>query len=532
MDDFKITITPPEEKETTNTPIKREEKDNTIFFESIEEEIKQLKKPREIYIREIGKINQYNAAFNKEMKELIENIHKIKKDIFEKKNQIQKIDGELNTLSEKQKNLIVTACKSDVIDSVAEKEISELVKEIEKKNKEKNELTANIKHLKEEELFNLQSKQLEILKEKKNTIELCLSNFELIKQNTEPLLSSLSDETKSIETLQKEVEQLKEKSNKNEEIKNKLKEEINHQLKQTYEYQENLLNECEKLRIALDEKMKQTIAVNQTITKATYYLQIIDKFGENYKEIDTKTNELKELKKKFDNKKEEYNDVLQRIETFNNKYTPINDDLEENISTMENFINIEIIQSEQIENYNKEIAKFREIINENEEKIEILDLENKALEAEISPLSLKISKFESEKKLNINKFKFTELPKLFEQINSLKNEKDKYQEKIKKVQENISHLEGENMKLLNEIENKTKLYVDIDSELRNEKVHYIKCFESVLNELPNHMKSEAIQEEIKFINDELEELNDEFREDNNTTQKKNTMRISAIEFKL
>ena len=341
MDDFKITITPPEEKETTNTPIKREEKDNTIFFESIEEEIKQLKKPREIYIREIGKINQYNAAFNKEMKELIENIHKIKKDIFEKKNQIQKIDGELNTLSEKQKNLIVTACKSDVIDSVAEKEISELVKEIEKKNIEKNELTANIKHLKEEELFNLQSKQLEILKEKKNTIELCLSNFELIKQNTEPLLSSLSDETKSIEILQKEVDQLKEKSNTNEEIKNKLKEEINHQLKQTYEYQENLLNECEKLRIALDEKMKQTIAVNQTITKATYYLQIIDKFGENYKEIDTKTNELKELKKKFDNKKEEYNDVLQRIETFNNKYTPINDDLEENISTMENFINIE-----------------------------------------------------------------------------------------------------------------------------------------------------------------------------------------------
>ena len=199
---------------------------------------------------------------------------------------------------------------------------------------------------------------------------------------------------------------------------------------------------------------------------------------------------------------------------------------------MENFINIEIIQSEQIENYNKEIAKFREIINENEEKIEILDLENKALEAEISPLSLKISKFESEKKLNINKFKFTELPKLFEQINSLKNEKNKYQEKIKKVQENISNLEGENMKLLNEIENKTKLYVDVDSELRNEKVHYIKCFESVLNELPNHMKSEAIQEEIKFINDELEELNDEFREDNNTTQKKNTMRISAIEFKL
>ena len=107
---------------------------------------------------------------------------------------------------------------------------------------------------------------------------------------------------------------------------------------------------------------------------------------------------------------------------------------------------------------------------------------------------------------------------------------EKFQEKIKKVQEDICALEGDNMKMLNEIDNKTKLYVDIDSELRTEKVHYLKCYESILNELPGHMKSPDIQEEIKLIAEELDELNDEFREDNNVINKKITMRLSNIEF--
>ena len=84
--------------------------------------------------------------------------------------------------------------------------------------KDKEELNAQIKHLYEEELFNLQSKQLEMLKEKKNTIELCISNFEIIKQNTEPLLKTLSSDTSSFDSIQKEIDILKEKSNK-EEIK-------------------------------------------------------------------------------------------------------------------------------------------------------------------------------------------------------------------------------------------------------------------------------------------------------------------------
>ena len=531
MSKFTISVTPPDEHKVGNAFDNiLSSNNNEIIFESIEEEIVKRKKPREIYMRELGKVNQYNASFNKEMKALIESIHKIKKDIIEKKNKAKSIDGDLSSKEDKQKSLLSSLSKMAQRDKKIEEEIITNMKEIEELKKEKSKLNLEIKHLYEEDLFNFQSKQLEMLKEKKNTIELCISNFDIIKRNTAPLLKTLSSDTSSFDAIQKELTELKEKSNKDEEVKKKLKEEISKKLLETTKYQESLLEECEKLRIALDEKMKQTIAVNQSIMKANYYLELIDKYGESYISIDSKEKEYNEKKKIFDDKHSEFEDVLNRIEIFNKKYTQVCDTLEENISSMENFINIEIIQSEQIQNYNSEIAELRERINENEEKIEILDLEHKALEAEISPLSLKITKFESEKKFIINKKQFDELQSLYDKINEMNIEKKKFQEKIKKVQEDISALEGNNMKLLNEIDNKTKLYVDIDSELRTEKVHYLKCYESILNELPGHMKSPDIQEEVKLIAEELDELNDEFREDNNVISKRMTMRLSNIEF--
>ena len=342
MSKFTISVTPPEERQGgTNFDNILGSNTNEIIFESIEDEIVKRKKPREIYMRELGKVNQYNASFNKEMKALIESIHKIKKDIVEKKNKIKSIDGDLSTMEDKQKELLSSVNKSDKREKTIEDEIFKNMKEMEQLKKDKEELNAQIKHLYEEELFNLQSKQLEMLKEKKNTIELCISNFEIIKQNTEPLLKTLSSDTSSFDSIQKEIDILKEKSNKDEEIKKKLKEEISKKLLETTKYQEGLLEECEKLRIALDEKMKQTIAVNQSIMKANYYLEIIDKYGENYLTIDSKQKEYNDKKKLFDDKHSEFEDVLNRIATFNKKYLEVCDTLDENISTMENFINIE-----------------------------------------------------------------------------------------------------------------------------------------------------------------------------------------------
>ena len=177
MSKFTISVTPPEERQGgTNFDNILGSNTNEIIFESIEDEIVKRKKPREIYMRELGKVNQYNASFNKEMKALIESIHKIKKDIVEKKNKIKSIDGDLSTMEDKQKELLSSVNKSDKREKTIEDEIFKNMKEMEQLKKDKEELNAQIKHLYEEELFNLQSKQLEMLKEKKNTIELCISN--------------------------------------------------------------------------------------------------------------------------------------------------------------------------------------------------------------------------------------------------------------------------------------------------------------------------------------------------------------------
>ena len=155
---------------------------------------------------------------------------------------------------------------------------------------------------------------------------------------------------------------------------------------------------------------------------------------------------------------------------------------------MENFINIAVVQKEQIDCYNNEINNLKISLENNEEKIEILELENKSLEAEISPVQIKISKLENEKKFNINKMNFDNLNDIFNNIEKLKNEKNVLDEKIKEVNDQIFIFQNENMKILKEIDNKTKLYVDIEGELKSENIHYIKSYENILNDLPENLK--------------------------------------------
>jgi chromosome segregation ATPase len=518
MEPFTISITPPDENEAKPFSLEQHvnNNNNNIIFLSLEDEIKSNKKPRDIYMRELGKINQFLASHNKELRSQIEQLHALKKELCTKKQGISHLNKQIASLTDKQKQLLHALAKSNQDEPKLQKEIQALSEEIKKLKSQKTELNDSIKHLNEENIYNALSKKIDLLKEKKNSLDMCINNFEIIKENTYPLIKALAPEKEAVVKLEQDLKALQDSSNKDDNIKQKCKEEINKSLTEAYHAQESLLNECENLRIALDEKMKQTIALNHSINKCNNYLELIDKYGEKYIEIAKKQKEFDEQNKKFTAKQNEYEDVIKRIDTFNKKYTDICDNLHENISTMENFINIEIIQREQINNYDEDIAELKNNIEINDEKIELLDLENKAIEAEIIPCELKITKYESEKKIITNQMKFEELPTIVNKIKELNKEKEMHQNKIKKIQDEISKFEAQNMQMLNEIENKRKLYVDIDSELRSEKIHYIKCYENVINELPEHLKVGIIQDELKMLHDEEENLNDEFGDDENT----------------
>ena len=260
--------------------------------------------------------------------------------------------------------------------------------------------------------------------------------------------------------------------------------------------------------------MQQTIILNNKINDYTSSVKLIDKYGQKYKEIYEKQELIKDKETKAKKESDELKDVLERIDIFNKKYDEISDFLNENITIMENFINIAVVQKEQIECYNNEINNLKVSLENNEEKIEILELENKSLEAEISPVQLKISKLENEKKFNINKMRFEYINEIFINIEKLKNQKNVLNEKIKEVNEQIFIFQNENMKFLKEIDNKTKLFVDVEGELRSENIHYIKSYENILNDLPENLRNNTntVIDEIKLLNEELEQLNDEFND--------------------
>ena len=518
MTEFKITISPPEDEKPKINIIETNISDE-IVFKSIEEEIENNFNSKGIYFRELNKLNKYLNGYNKRMKDLIIEIHENRKNNFDLKNQISSIDNDILLQIENQKN-VLSSLENENKEKYEEKkkELNLINEEILKLKKNKNELLEKKKE-NEEKMFNKESSQIDLLKEKKNSIDITLENFSLLKTKLEPIYNNIIDSNKNKDleeliNLKKELENIISSSNKTEEIKKKLKEEINIQLEESNNKQENLLIECEQLRVALNEKMQQTIILNDKINQYTSSMKLIDKYGEKYKEIYEKDQIIKEKEIKAKKQCDEYKDILERIDIFHKKYDEISDFLNENIAIMENFINVAIVQKEQIESYINEINNLKKILEENEEKVEILELENKSLEAEISPVQIKISKLENEKKFNINKMNFDNLNDIFNNIEELKKLKKELNEKIKEVNEKISNIQNQNMKFLKDIDDKTKLYIDVEGELRSENIHYIKSYENILNDLPENLRNNTntVIDEIKLLNEELEQLNDEFND--------------------
>ena len=107
MNEFKILITPPQEDEVPKVNINNEIKDNNeITFESIENELLNDFNSKGIYFRELSKLNRFINLNYKRMKDLIEEIHQIRKNNFELKNQINTIDNDIMTQIDNQKNIL------------------------------------------------------------------------------------------------------------------------------------------------------------------------------------------------------------------------------------------------------------------------------------------------------------------------------------------------------------------------------------------------------------------------------------------
>ena len=272
---FKININPPEEDKNINfynNNIVNMANDNYNEIKDIKEEIDNKNNFKTIYFRELEKLNGY---INKQCNEQFKNIYE---KLFNNRNKIEENSND---------------------------EIKKLELKIENIFKEQNlkiEITINnFLYLKEKLLF------------EKNKIE-------------------NSDIKQKIDNLKEEINKLKNESDKSEKTINNLKEIINNQINKLYENQENLMIECEKLRIDLDQKIKQTISINNEIQKLNSYINLIEKYGNNYLIISEKENSLKQNQKNFDKDFNEFKDLIERIEIFYKKFTEKQKILKDNIN--------------------------------------------------------------------------------------------------------------------------------------------------------------------------------------------------------
>ena len=272
---FKININPPEEDKNINfynDNIVNMVNDNYNEIKDIKEEIDNKNNFKTIYFRELEKLNGY---INKQCNEQFKNIYE---KLFNNRNKIEENSND---------------------------EIKKLELKIENIFKEQNlkiEITINnFLYLKEKLLF------------EKNKIE-------------------NSDIKQKIDNLKEEINKLKNESDKSEKTTNNLKEIINNQINKLYENQEFLMIECEKLRIDLDQKIKQTISINNEIQKLNSYNNLIEKYGNNYLIISEKENSLKENQKNFDKDFNEFKDLIERIEIFYKKFTEKQKILKDNIN--------------------------------------------------------------------------------------------------------------------------------------------------------------------------------------------------------
>ena len=277
---FKINITPPEEDKKlnfyNNNNIVNMANDNYTEIKDIKEEIDNQKNFKKIYFRELEKLNCY---INKECNAQFKNIYE---KIFNNRNKENSNENEIKKLELKIEN---------------------------------------------------------IFKEQNLKIEITIKNFLYLKEKIilEKNKIENSEIKQKIDDLKEEINKLKNESDKSEKTINNLKELTNNQINKLYENQENLMYECEKLRIDLDQKIKQTISINNEIQKLNSHINLIENYGNYYLLISEKENLLKEKQKNFDKDFNEFKDLIERIEIFYKKFSEKQKILNDNINIFHDY---------------------------------------------------------------------------------------------------------------------------------------------------------------------------------------------------
>ena len=351
------------------------------------------------------------------------------------------------------------------------------------------------------------------LEQDKNLIseeEIKINN--LIKGQSAGIFENLENLNKDKSVLLGEIEEIKKKLAEKEKELDKLNLKIENKEKEINAIKSNFNYEFKKLNIKkknyednLKDYEEQDIRYNNELKS---FNEMDEK---NKKYMDDLNKELKYLNDKINNNKNEYNEKKRDI----NK--------KELLLKEENDLHSKIFQS------NKKINEINEKIELHHSKIQVLNVNNKIMQGEISQIEIKLPSLEEEKKSYIIIKNFKEAGRVSKELKESIEKKNQNINKIEKNKKEIEKFESELKKYQNDIENLEKENQQFEKDLDISKYKNLVDSLNTMNNFYNKEKNGKISDEIKLTKNQIDKLKIkehviQYIKDNNTN---NTEEVKA-----
>ena len=339
----------------------------------------------------------------------------------------------------------------------------------------------------------------------KNIVSISINKFNIKGKPNKKINGS------NLDTINKDIEILKNKNKENENIIKNQKKEIETKSKEIIKLRNNINlhnNETKKM-IDLQKNYENIVKINNKMKEEKKnYIKEINKLKENLNKINEEEKVEQKLKEAFNKLKDDYDNVDEQYNELKEKINLVieeNQKIKEENKKLNNEINIVKQNKEGDKDKNtEELDVLKKQINEMNKNMNELNEKNKKINDELNNKNI-----ENKNLININNKYQIELNKLktdSEKNLKEKEENNKLNNEIKTLKENLNNTitERDNYKERNEL-NKTQI-----DKLNNE-LTKLKEEINKLNEESEKLKEEKNKKELNQIDkNEFDKLNEEF----------------------
>ena len=484
-----------------NKIINKIQRINDIKTENIQEnKLSEVIMQNNLYKNENNNLKLENIKLKELKNNLINSklkIDELNNELNDKKKQLEEKIRSNNEQKSKLKELEISNGNNRIKINNLNEEINQKNKEIEKLKNEIDELKKKITKIVEnyEQKFNVKNEELKILQEKIDNLGIQIKIYE---ENNIKKEKEIQTKNKTLENLNIEINQLKNKIN----IKNKEIDELKEKLKESQELIDKLKSDNNNNELFKNKYKSQIIIENNSINHTESNFSTKEKYNLNNKKR-RNTNKIEIIAKDIENKNE-----IKDLEEKTEKYKKIISDNEIELQSLRNEIiklkdslNTLIKENNELKNKENELKDNIKILNQKEIEISNLKSLNKELQKKNEKQSKLLKEYES---------------KINQQINDIENYDksiDKLTKQIKEYQKN----DIRNQNLLNKEKQLNLKENEINKKQKqlNDRILFLENKENLLNKQIKESEKEKLQiqnylqlnNQIKNENENLKKMN-------------------------